>query len=339
MELDACDDSSSRTSEQDGPPQGTRQECFPAIERRKSIRRPANLRGLAISGEVHKTDHSLETRSTELLRRRLSNRYITPFAVVIAGLGSVSMIFCGGAGTSPVAPLASPTPLASPGAAPTPAATPSPEQSSPPGPAPAPHPPPTPMPVPSQTPMPDPDPTPAPSPTPGQPPTVGLSGGGSCHPNCTRAFSANASGTAPLNYSWDGCCSGSSGTSGTCTINGVQTFTCGVTVSNPYGSAYTSRTAEGINHPPSVTGGMVVELGGTQDYAFQATGYFNDPDGDPVHCNWGGSCSISECSGGGTSSGSQTCKVTGPVAGSCEESLYCTDNWGGSGSTTWTYYH
>ena len=133
------------------------------------------------------------------------------------------------------------------------------------GPSPDPTPEPTPRPRPSPTiptqsrlrtsPNPTPNPTPAPTPTPqpNRPPTVSVSGGGTCHPSCSKTFAADASDPDgdPITFAWSGACSGT-GSSAAVNVTSLTSYNCTVDVKDGRGgSAAASGTAGGTNRTPS----------------------------------------------------------------------------------------
>jgi hypothetical protein len=121
---------------------------------------------------------------------------------------------------------------------------------------------------------------------PGVPVISSITGnGGSCHPNCSVTFTANASdpdGDA-LTYSWSGCATGTSKTA-SCSVPTVGPRTATVTVSDGYGH-FTSgtATATGINSAPTVLcpGNYTVKY----NTVVTSSLYGSDPDGDAVTCS------------------------------------------------------
>src|SRR5262249_8111532 len=160
-----------------------------------------------------------------------------------------------------------------------------------------------------------------------RPPDVDISGGGSCHPECRRTFDVEASDPDgdPLTYEWTGCASGS-GTSASCDVDTVGTFTATVVVSDGRGGVTTaSASVEGTNRPPVVSGGFRV---GASRARFNVS--YSDPD-DPTNslvCGWLGDC---QCTGS-VQSYNLDCALPAGL-GSCFQRFSCTDPFGASAST------
>jgi hypothetical protein len=195
--------------------------------------------------------------------------------------------------------------------------------------------------APAPSPNPNPGPTPAPNPSPGATPTppppgptVTVSGGGSCHPKspstpCTVNFSARVTGgQTPLSYSWSGCTSGS-GTSESCKVNAIKSFTSTVTVKDALGrSATASGTATGIlDKSPQKSGGT--GCGGVSEGGTAYTTVTISDDSAHSGCsvwNVSGPCGvkISDCADG-VVQGAITGKAPG---GSCTWAFHYTNVWG-----------
>jgi hypothetical protein len=242
---------------------------------------------------------------------------------MIVPLGPESVAI-GGVSPSPN-PTPRPTPEQSPEPVPTPSPVPSPVPAPTPTPSPKPTPTPTPSPTGSPTPAPSPTPIPSPTPPPGIPPAVTLSGGGSCHPSCSRTYTASATGTGPLTFSWGGCCSGSAATS-SCTVSGVGAFTCTVTVSNAYGVSSAQSQSTGANQNPTcLLPGQQSPASGT--YSTNAS----DPDGDTLTA----SCATRGDAGAVTVSSCTVASVTFThPSGEGWLDFTVTDEWGGRKTCT-----
>ncbi len=159
-----------------------------------------------------------------------------------------------------------------------------------------------------------------------RPPTVRVTGGGSCHPVCQIEFDAVASDPDgdDLTYEWSGCADGSD-SSATCRIGSLGEVAATVIVSDGRGGVTTaSANAFGTNRPPTVGGGQDFNA---RQARFQVTE--GDPDGDSITCGWQGDCSCT----GSVQSHNLACTLPSGIS-SCFETYSCTDEWGGSASTT-----
>jgi hypothetical protein len=198
---------------------------------------------------------------------------------------------------------------------------------------------------------------PVPTPTP-EPPIVTLSSASidSCHPTlssgnitpCTIPFTATASHYTGL--AWAGCCAGSSGTSGTCSVNAIQAFTCSVTATGPGGSATANATVTGVNTGPTQgafawlhNGVAVTTLPAGHSITDDAAIAFDvtDPDGDARQdmtcavtglsgCGWQGSCHVHSTYYLRLS----FTVVTGATGTVCRFTVNVSDAWGTPGPST-----
>jgi hypothetical protein len=157
------------------------------------------------------------------------------------------------------------------------------------------------------------------------PPVVTVSGGGACHPPCTRTFTATATDpdNDPLTFSWSGCASGT-GTTATCTATTVGTLAATVTVSDGHGApASASATLTGVNQNPTVSLGVPDTCGVPCTMLFTATG--SDPDADALSYSWSGcatgSASTAACTVGAQGDVTATVTVTDGVGGSATATL------------------
>ena len=236
------------------------------------------------------------------------------------------------------------------GGGPNPNATPNPT----PTPRPEPRPTPTPEPDPHPTPRPSstPGPAPSPSPTPvtNHPPTITVSGGGSCHPTCSKALTAAASDPDgdSLSLTWSGACSGTSATASV-TVSQVQTFDCTVTATDAKGAtASASGSATGVNQAPSGAclsaegsgsnnSGTVTRNGCTVTRALHEGVVFtisrSDPDGDSLGSTRWSPADALQC--GSASDTSIHCNVRVGTDGGTLVAEF-TDAWGAIGRVSWT---
>ena len=172
-------------------------------------------------------------------------------------------------------------------------------------------------------------------------PTVSLSpaSGTTCHPKkaggvvtpCTVGFSASATGYTSLD--WSGCCSGSSGTTGNCQVNALQSFTCSVTATGPGGTASASGTASGVNSPPAIGGNVTYSANPPPINSVVVANYdASDPDGDGISC-------VRTFAQGGPCGSYDTCGLvyygvgkvrfdTNSPAGTCCWAVQWQDEWG-----------
>jgi hypothetical protein len=210
-------------------------------------------------------------------------------------------------------------------------------------------------------------PTPAPTPTPAAPPTptptppatltVTLSpaAGTTCHPTkkvsgavvaCQVPFVAGGTGYTSL--AWSGCCAGSSGTTGNCSVNDITEFSCTATATGGGGSAMATATASGINAAPTIDPGSVcctVGGGGCLAALPRNTELIdcsvNIADSDDAYETLGceqitaGVCSPYFC-GGSTIHAIFRFRVsTGDATGTCTVMARMTDPWTSSKQESW----
>jgi hypothetical protein len=158
-----------------------------------------------------------------------------------------------------------------------------------------------------------------------RPPQVSIGGGGSCHPPCTRTFTASATDPDgdPVTYLWTGCASGTANIA-TCSLATVGDITAAVVVSDGRGGvASASALATGTNRPPVIMGG-----GDIVARAARFNVFYDDPDGDALACGWVGYC---QCTGS-IQSFNLDC-VLPPGLSACVEHFSCTDPFGATTET------
>ena len=177
---------------------------------------------------------------------------------------------------------------------------------------------------------------------------MSVSGGGSCHPGCSLAFTAAASDADSdrLTYSWLGAgCSCSSSTSAvSCSLTALGTCTASVTVSDGHGHTVSaSGSGDGVNAAPALAGPGSAHVGANSTGSFR----FNVTDDDPANT---GSCSASsedssvQVNGCSFVSGSGNVwqvnlKTGAPLSGGYTiVSATFTDKWGASGSVVVKVY-
>jgi hypothetical protein len=159
-----------------------------------------------------------------------------------------------------------------------------------------------------------------------RPPVAQVAGGGSCHPPCSRTFTASATDPDgdPVAYAWSGCASGGA-ESVTCDIVSVGTIVATVVVSDGRGGVATvSANAEGTNRAPAVSGGLDLTVSAAR---FNVD--VSDADGDALVCGWFGNC---QCTGSHQSY-NLDCSLPSSLA-TCFMRFACVDPFGAAGETT-----
>jgi hypothetical protein len=183
-----------------------------------------------------------------------------------------------------------------------------------------------------------------------------VSGGGSCHPRrtfqgavdpCERQFTANAHDPDGdhLTYAWSGCASGT-GTTATCSVDAIRTFTARVTVRDGRGeSANASATATGVNLPPNVRVGGPTSPALSNTFYPMAGNQPDDPeeDADPNQlCDHAsvtahGPCRavLADCGGVGDVFDVDITTLAGP--GTCTLEARVSDPWGAVGTDRYVF--
>jgi hypothetical protein len=107
-------------------------------------------------------------------------------------------------------------------------------------------------------------------------------------------FSVTASGTMPLSYQWSvNTTNINDATNATLTLNNVQLSDAGyysVTVTNPYGSAASSKALLKVNQPPvadaTATAPLVISVNNSNATVVLNGSLSHDPDGDSLQYTW-----------------------------------------------------
>jgi len=189
--------------------------------------------------------------------------------------------------------------------------------------------------------------------------TVSLSpvGDTTCHPTktgsgvpkpCTVAFNASVSGDTSL--AWSGCCAGSTGTTGSCSVNAIKDFTCTVDAAGSGGTTSASAIATGIDDPPEIYSTLCCSEPGQASKLCPPTvltkndrlACFSDGRNPYPSTSWP-TCSV-QASG---ACGAEPCDPnvfppqfildTSYVTGTCLVQLTLTDYWGKKATRTWAF--